>query len=211
MSIYIDGEEKFRNPVEIEGSGVRVFEPFDNISFSVTRNFVQLRNAYQPMALTTADYQYRNAFLVDERENQRAAGLVWFTRVFATLPPTRFEKELTAYSFPGESQFLSTLNADGSVTRSWNPYGRKRPGTVYRNATVTISYSIGPVTTELPTQILFAGSPVDFVGSVMTSDGQQLLGYTVPSFAPNTYIVSDTCERWKGNLWERRKKVVTLA
>lgn len=201
MSVYTSRDFSF--PVEVAGSGVREFSQFNTYDFILERMYIQTASAYAPLPLGVYDVQYKRAMLVQETETKREMGMVWFKRTYATLPSTRREGRELAYTFPGKSG-LKFVN-DSFV---WDRYAKARPSSVVRNALAELSYSVGEPTTGLPTQIVFDGNIVDFVGSVYSDDGTQFLGNTSPTSAPTVYVVSDTARRWMGQIWER--EIVTV-
>lgn len=203
---YYDGD--FSNPREVDGSGVREFSEHNTEDFILTRVLVQSASEYKAMPISTTDSVYKKAYLVKEFETRRIGGLVYFTRVFATIPSSRSERQEMVFVFPGQSAVISTV-VNGALVRRWDRHGRKRPSSVYREALVSISYSLGAPVTGLPTQITFEGQPVDFVGTVYSEDGLEFLGSTSPLIAPSTFIVSDVARRWRGDIWERTRITVS--
>lgn len=199
---FVDGDFSYAR--EIEGSGTRVFSQFDTRDFLLTRLFVQFKSAYAPLSISTKDGQYKNAYLVEESEMKRDAVFVYFRRVYATIPSTRTESRETLFTFPGSSGLA--LVATNTVRYSKYAFGA--PATVYRAASVTVSYSLGQPSTSDPTTITYNGQPVDFCGPVYSDDGKSLLGNTSPISAPATFVLSDVARRWKGNIWERERVTV---
>lgn len=197
MSAFLDGD--FSYPREIEGSGTRVFSQFNTNDFIVTRLYVQAKNAYVPLAISTADYQYKNAYLVEESESKRDAAFVWFRRIYATVPTSRVESRETLFTFPGSAG----LKLGNGKVIGWSKYGAASPVSVYRAATVTITYSLGQPGTQNPTTISYNGQPVDFTGVVYTDDGKTVLGTTSPISSPSHFVLSDVARRWRGNIWEK--------
>jgi len=203
MSIYASRD--YSAPVEIQGSGVRQFSEVTTNDFILTRMFVQKASVYKPLLISTADYQYKNAFLVDEIETKRDGYAVWLTRIYATIPSTRTEYRSIAFTFPGQSALV--IAGNGGVVK-WSKYGAGAPSTALSSATVTISYSMGAPFVSAPTQVLYNGQPVDFCGNVYTDDGSKLLGQTSPLAAPSSWVISDTARRWKGNIFERERVTI---
>lgn len=201
MSAFVDGD--FSYPREIEGSGTRIFSQYNNADFILERRFVQEKNSYTPLPISSADYQY-GAYLVEESEIKRDGYLVWFRRTYSTLPRARIENREVSFSSPGIGGFTGPI----LIPNGWNRYGKARPSTQFRNATVQISYTLGQPVCLLPTQILYNGAVVDYVGDTYTDDGKTWLGVTLPSTIPLTWILSDTARRWKGNIWERELVIV---
>lgn len=206
MSIYTDID--FTVPRQIQGSGLRTFSEFSTADFIVTRLYVQAANYYNPLPLSVADAVYKNAYLVEEVEEKREKGHVYFRRTFATIPSPRTERQEVVFTFPGESAIVSTT-VDGAPVKRWDPHGKKKPASVYREARIDISYTLGAPSTGLPTQILFSDQPVDFVGNVYSEDGSRYLGATNPFIAPSTFVVSDVARRWRGDIWERTRTRVS--
>lgn len=199
---YYDGQ--FLVPVPLQGDGVRVFSEFSTDDFILTRRFAQHPSVYRPLPLSTIDSQYKTAYLIEESEEQRDGALVYARRIYATIPSPRTERQEVVFTFPGESDIVSTT-VDGVPVKRWDPHGKKKPASVYREARIDVSYSIGAPSTDLPTQILFGDQPVDFVGRVYTEDGAEFRGVTSPFIAPSVFIVSDVARRWRGNIWERTR------
>lgn len=203
---YYDGD--FSKPQPLPGDGLRVFSEFNTADFIVTRYFAILASVYKPLPISTPDAQYPRAYLIEESEEQREGGLVYVRRLFATVPSLRSEHQEVAFVFPGESAVVSTT-VNGKPVKRWDRYGRKRTASVYREALVEISYSLGAPATSLPTQIAFDGQVVDFVGRVYSDDGEKFLGSTVPLIAPSTFVMSDVARRWRGDIWERTRITVS--
>lgn len=205
MSLYASRD--FSAAAEIEGSGVRQFSEFNTTDFLVARAYVQKATAYKPLPLSTPDSVYKTAYLVEESEERRELGHVWFRRVYATLPTTRTERQEVQFTFPGRSGIVkSTVN--GKRVGRWDRYGLARPATVAREALVQFSYSLGEPVTGFTTLITYDGQVVDFTGSVYSEDGEDYLGSTSPRSAPFTFIISDVARRWRGNIWERQQVTV---
>jgi hypothetical protein len=206
MAVYTDKDFSFAR--EIQGSGVRQFSEFNTADFLLVRMYVQAASTYKPLPISTADYQYKAAYLVEETEERREKGHVFFRRTYATVPSSRYERQEMLFTFPGASAVVhSTVN--GEQVKRWDRYGSKRPATVYREASVEVSYSLGAPGTGLPTQITYDGQPVDFVGSVYSDDGSEFLGNTSTLIAPSTFIISDVARRWRGDIWERTRITVS--
>lgn len=199
---YYDGN--FSSARELEGSGIREFSEFNTADFILTRFFAQDAATYKPLPLSAKDAVYKNAFMVKEFETRRSGGLVYYTRIFATVPSSRSERQEVAFTFPGKSSLVTTT-VNGEPVRRWDRYGRARPSTVFREALVQYSYSIGAPTTGLPTQISYDGQPVDFVGRVYSEDGSDYLGSTSPLTEPGTFVMSDVARIWRGDIWERTR------
>lgn len=203
---YYDGD--FLAPVPLQGDGVRIFSEFNTADFVLARRFAQHPSVYKPLPISTADSQYKNAYLVEEAEEQRDGALVYVRRTYATVPSSRYERQEVSFVFPGKSAVISTT-VNGVPVRRWDRYGAKKPATVFREALVDVSYSIGAPSTGLPTQITYDDQPVDFVGSVYSDDGLEFLGSTSPLIAPSTFIMSDVARRWRGDIWERTRITVS--
>lgn len=197
-------DRNFAVAMEVQGSGQRSFSDVNTRDFLLVRIYVQLASAYKPLPISTPDAIYKDAYLVEESEERRDGGLVYFRRLYATVPSSRSERQEMVFVFPGQSAIVSSVVNGARVSR-WDRYGAKRPASTYREALVQISYSLGAPSTSLPTQITFDDQPVDFVGSVYSEDGSEFLGHTSPLIAPSTFIVSDVARRWRGNIWERTR------
>lgn len=196
----IDGE--FRYVIEVEGSGVRTFSTTNTNDFIVDRLYAIDRNYYQPQPIGVADHQFTGALLVEDVVTRVDAAFAYVKRTFMTVPSQRIESRTIAFTFPGQSRY--TLNPTGGPPKAtYDRYGTNKPATVFRSARVTYSYSQGQVGVNLPTQIIFQNQPVDFTGEVWTDDASSYLGATDPIVSPTTFVVSDVCRRFRGNIWER--------
>jgi hypothetical protein len=206
MAVYTDKD--FTIAREIQGSGLRQFSEFTTSDFLIVRLYVQAVSTYKPLPISTADYQYKTAYLVDETEERREKGHVFFRRTYATVPSSRSERQEMVFTFPGQSAIVRSV-VDGKQVTRWDRYGAKRTATVFREALVQISYSLTAPSTALPTQITYDGQPVDFTGEVYSDDGGTFLGNTSPISAPSTFVVSDVARRWRGDIWERTRVTVS--
>lgn len=193
----IDGDFSF--PIEIEGSGARTFSQYNTFDYTLERLYAVNRLFYNPTIISVPDYQFPRAIMVEETVVKNDAAFTYIKRTFMTVPQQRIEGRNVAFTFPGSSRY--SITSDGKA--SYDRYGNYKPATVYRQARVTYSYSQGQVTTGFPTQILFQGQPVDFTGEVWNADASTYLGATDPIVAPDEWVVSDTCRRVRGNIWER--------
>jgi hypothetical protein len=210
MPLYTSKD--FTIAAEISGTGVRQFSEFDSRDFILTRLYVQRASAYKPVPVSTVDRVYKEAYLVDQVEERRDFGHVWFRRTYATIPHPRTTRQEMVVTFPGRSKRIITTidNGGGDITLAfrWDRYGDAKPATVNREATVELSYFLGEPSTELPTEISFEDQPVDFTGDVWTEDGVTFLGNTSPLIPPSLYVISDVAKPWRGNIWERQRVTV---
>lgn len=163
-----------------------------------TLTYVQWANTYTDATIGATDGNAPGAYLVEQGPVQRiGAGCVQFTRTFAEVPTTWAQPQQTAYTFPG-----LTLGS-GST---WQPYGTRKPITLFATATVTHTYSQGSAPTpDTVFVVTDQGNVVDYIGTADPALGGIL---TSPSAEPATYTISSDVQLWRGNIWEKITSVV---
>lgn len=174
--------------------------------------YVQLRANYVKLPFGSESDRHPRHYLVEESEAVPVgwpnSPLVQFTRVFSQIPAPHAEYRLVSYTFPGLSGLLWK-----NGKQVWDKYARAVPATLFRNATVTYTYQLGPSSLSLPTQILYNDTPVDFCGTVYVEDetGVSVVeGVTSPLIRPGQYLVSDQAQRWWGPIFCRETVRVSL-
>lgn len=201
MSGYLNGN--FNGPRQISGSGVRVYSEFNNSDFTVTRNYVQLASAFTPLAKNTPDSVFKTAYLIEENQTAVWGDLVWFTRVYASLPIQRTSSREVSFTRVGRSG--AYFSKKGVLL--WGKYANGEPSTVIAQGTVLVRYYLTKPTVGTPTQVTFQGQVVDYAGVVyrVDEDGTAgaFLGATSPSNPPSSYLISDVARPWRGAMWER--------
>lgn len=151
--------------------------------------YVQNANTYTDAAIGDTDANAPSSYLVEQGPVTRlGGGVVQFTRVFSEVPTTWAEVGETSYTYPG---IAGTFGA-------FDPYGARKPITLFQLATTTHSYSQGvsPPARDNTFVSTLAGEPVDFISSYF--------GYvTTPATEPTTYTISSDVRLWRGNIWEK--------
>lgn len=192
----------------VQGGPHRTF-PFerDTTAFIEEQRYIQLKANFERLALNTAHPTIPTAYLVQETDLQNVgAGLVEWTRRYATVPATRIEYQADPYVFP------AVFDAIGSD--SW------RIAPLAMSVTHRVEYSyylVGsatyPTVDDIPLVLKFAPLfsvsipvEVDFVNPS-----------TVPTASAYLDLVDDAEELavedsdlhiWLGNIYERVTRYV---
>lgn len=209
-------------PAEIEGSGSIQVDPITTTQI-LTRKYAQLKTVYQPPVIGSSSFNdtiFSQAFFVSEHVDDIRGGLVFFHRIFCTVPPPRTESRLISFTYPGRSQaYFSNGKAIG-----WNAYGAAAPKTRLVSATVLFTYALqlnivtDPSTIfagiSQPSSITFNGKLVDYTGDVYTPSGTVylpgnraqagwLIAGTIPTASATPWIISIEQKRFMGPVWEQ--------
>lgn len=221
----IDGN--FSYPREVEGSPQISVDEVTQAKL-ITRLFVVLKENYDPLPAGAKDPIYKNAYLINENETGNVGPFRFFARNFAELPEDRVEPQQVSFTMPGRSSVDVSFITGKFI--NFNPYGAAAPYTREVTASAAISYELNPappVGGAGITVIRFNGAPVDFVGVVFKSVGNEeverpggvfitegrweLIGFTSPGDIPGIWTMANTLTRWRGPIWERRILTVNAA
>lgn len=219
-------------PTEVEGSGIPYVDPVTT-ALIIPRKYCQLAAFYTPPVpgfQPFNDPRYTTAIFISEKATARRGGLVFFDRIFATIPPNRIEQRLIPFTLPGQSAVR--MGAGGAI--GWDPYGVASPKTRRASAQVQYQYAYTPQGIETDpinifggiaelqlSQITFEGKVVDFVGEVWAPGGTRYLsknqtepqfvyqGTTTPAnllaFEGQPWLEAIEIKRWMGQIWECAK------
>jgi hypothetical protein len=214
----IDGN--FTTPREIEGSPTI---SLDEITYSmiITRRYAVLKTAYVPLPQKTPDVLYKSAILVTENTDAVEGPMMKFHRIFAEVPPIRFERRQISFTVPGvPAVYYSSITG---LPIGWNKYGTSAPISRLLMASVYFSYTIDtPLTVPPLTKITYQGQEVDFAGPVYVPVGDvpiagnkteprfEFQGFTNPALCPGIWTVAAPSRRWRGPIWETELIVITL-
>jgi hypothetical protein len=217
-------------PVEIEGSGV---QDIDEVTTATTikRKFAVLKPFYRPANPATqviTDFYNPAAYLIKETVRDIRGGLVFYDRIFSTVPPNRIDERLVSFTLPGQ---CAPIVSNGYVS-GWDKYGGGAPTTrrVLAQVQYYYEYNVDGISQDpanlfpqlsnpnILSAITYNGKVVDFVGQVFAKTGTQSLpgnkvqplytpqGYTVPpnlqAYLNQQWLDSVELKRWKGQIWE---------
>lgn len=206
-----DGDFDF--PIAIEGGPLTSVDEVTKAQI-ITRFFVVKKSKYVPLTQGTVDPTIRDAYLITETPNSASGPLLFFQRVYSTLPPARTEPRTISFSLLGKSSVDRSAVTGAAI--GWNQYGEAAPNTRDVNATVEISYAIDPNTFVRPpiTKNSYNGNPVDFRGFVykyvgnvvvspeLTEPRWTLAGSTFFALYPALWIQEVNVSRWRGPIWQ---------
>lgn len=151
---------------------------------------------YTDAAIGSTDANAPSAYLVSKGPLKKRGGVIQYQRSFMQVPATWGEKEQVPYSYPGLSANFGT----------WDPYGTRKPITLFANATVTHEYSQGSAPDPNAAFIVTDnGVVVDYIG---LGNPDFTAGITSPAAEPTNYTVSSEVRLVRGNIWERITKTV---
>lgn len=209
--IFYDGN--FDTPIEVEGSGLVSTDDITK-GLIITRKYVIKASSYVPLPQGTRDRIYNNAYLVNETADQRRGPLVFFTRLFYQLPPSRTEPRSVSFTILGKSSV--DYSAVTGLPIGWNQYGAAQPNTRNVNGFADFSYAIDPLTFGQPpiTRNTYLGAPVDYMGFVyayrgnvvvsdaLTEPRWHLVGATFYTLMPALWIQEVNVTRFRGPIWQ---------
>jgi hypothetical protein len=177
----------------------RVSYPIDGTNDTMwEETYVQWRQNYARLALSTQSTRHANHFLISESQISSAgpenSPLCRFTRLFAMVPATRTEPVQVSYSFPS----LSTFDEFG-----FHKCGLRDPVCRVVSGTNTFSYILSETAPAInPLTIpIYQGQVVDFIGPGWAVSGQEY--YTTPTSEPEAYTVACQITRWHGQIWQK--------
>ena len=194
---------------EVQGGTRRSF-PFerDTTAYIIEQDYIILLANFARLALSTPHPIDTNVFLVQETDLQNlGAGLVQWTRRYATVPATRNEYESFLYTFVEITAATGGVGTRGAFTKKVNSrveYAYFRVG--------TIAY---PTVGDIPTvsgfqpQLSIWGSPIDveFLNLLTDPTSDE---YLADVAAEAELAVEDSdVHPWLGNIYERVTRYVT--
>jgi hypothetical protein len=209
----------FDTPREVEGSPWFSVDEV-TLSFTIKRKYAQRTATYQPTTINFPDPVFPLAIFISENTADIQGPIMWFERIFSTVPNPRVESREIPFTRPGQSAAI--LSGLTNLPVGWNQYGTCQPNPRLRIATVNFTYNIGPTfNAPAQSQITYNGSPVDYFGPVLVPGpyvvvannlpvGGKLIveqrwisaGNTSPAVLGFTWIQDINISRWKGPIWQ---------
>lgn len=184
--------------------------PFSDNQIYVWEQDYQINRAdFAPLALDTEYDEDANFVLVEETSPQHiGGGVVKWTRVYAKVPDQRDEYESFAYQFPGIVGGSLTADEDAA-----------RPATTKQvTSRLQFDYELTDTPSGIALETKFVVNGFSVGGVILPADGNLLSGLTDPttddyvnSLIGTEAVAEDsTLRRWRGNIWERVTRYVTL-
>ena len=202
MAIYPDAPSTNWSTAAETTVDPRIVYPFrelgDTSGYVVERDFVQAQSSYSgPMALDTADGTFTSAYLIEETSPTPIdAGLVQFTRRFATVPSSFTSYIFETYTFPG---YYPNYDTGGGSFR--DPLPKVVPISVANSFTKSATPPTGVTIPSQKFDVTRFGSYVDYVDG---SSSPTVSSYLADVSASNDLVVRDpqvVRAYGVGNIW----------